>query len=149
MRAVRNIRAFKWLSFATAILAGYVEQIEYDKKMLSCDRFYNEIQYQQKAWFDGLLMALQFEKVKTALQKMETWATLKNESERDQFKEDIYLTSKDRQDFLRFYYKDYDSYYNPIDKFNDHKIPDVNALAGWTPPDETDVQGNNFTVTPK
>lgn len=147
--AVRNIRAFKWLTFATALLGGYIEQIEYDKKMTSCDRFYNEVQQQQKAWFDGLLSSLQFEKVKLALQNQVMWKSLKPDSDHDKFKEDLYMTTQDRQDFLRFYYKNYDSYGNPIDKYNDVEVPTVNALDGWTPPEETNVQEHNFTLNPK
>lgn len=55
---MRTVRAAKWVLLGVGVTAGILEQLAFEKKMLSADRFYNEVQQHQRAWLDGFYQAL-------------------------------------------------------------------------------------------
>ncbi len=73
---------------------------------------------------------------------------MKKETERDRFKESLYMRPQDRQDFFRFYWTKDDDPNNPILMYREKMGDVVSPLENWVPHKATTFD-NNFKVSTK
>lgn len=73
---------------------------------------------------------------------------MRSESDRESYKEQQYLRPEDRQDFMRFYFRNMN---DPMKRWSlqGQKETEESSLNEWMPPHDTNLGEHNFRVTPK